>query len=160
MPIDKELARRAKKSGGSAYVIEEGPSNISYYDPQTGQEFPGLPRDPWSLELYMRGGKHGNRPKLLPGRAPAELRAKWQEIKATLEDPAEEFMPEAERMIEDQEKKIVPHLDQSMLKLVQDLTEKVASLESTIKSQGTVSAPVEIPSPTPEEPRQLEMNLV
>ena len=158
MPIDKALVRRAKKSGGSAFVIEEGPSNISYYDPLTGQEFAGLPRDPWSLELYMRGGRHGNRPKLLPGRAPAELKAKGEETRASLEDPAEGYAPEAERMIEDQEKKIVSKLDQDMLKLVQALTEKVASLENTIKSQGVTPAPTET-LPVPEKPRQLEMNL-
>ena len=157
MPIDKALVRRAKKSGGSAYVIEEGPSNVSYYDPETGQEFIGLPRDPWSLELYMRGGIHGNRPKLLPGRAPVELRTKWEEYKVTLEDPADEHLAEAERMLKEREVARAASTD-ALTSLVEKLGAQVAEL--TARLNGTVTPEQLVAQEISSEgPRQLEMIL-
>lgn len=49
-----------------------GMHKATYHNPQTGQEFPALPTDPRSLQLYtlVKGWRLGP--------APAELKAKWE----------------------------------------------------------------------------------
>lgn len=59
--------RTLEPLGGSS-----GPRTFCYHDPETGEEFPGLPVDAYSFMHYtMERG-------LRPGRAPADLRAKFQ----------------------------------------------------------------------------------
>ena len=76
MPFGDELTaaqKRALQRSNSLILENEGVEKQAftcYHDPRTGQEFPRLPMDSYSLANYINRG-------LMPGRAPAELREGW-----------------------------------------------------------------------------------
>lgn len=144
--------RKAAASGGAYSELlpdASGPPTSTYHNPRTGQEFHGLPVDPWSLELYMK--KH----RLLPGPAPAELQEQWEKTKLTLVDPANttKNLNEAEKMLSEFEKNVAERVDQGLAALVERLSQQVADLQVRLDNPG---APVQ---PVPVEPRQLDMLL-
>lgn len=63
-----------KDENGDVAFLEDaaGVPKGAYYDPKTGQQFIGLPTDPWSSEHYRRVRK------LRFGHAPVELAKKWE----------------------------------------------------------------------------------
>jgi len=83
--IVKEASSDARVEAMEPVPGSSGPPTSYYHNPRTGQEFPGLPLDGWSLMRYMRRG-------LLPGRAPKELRDRFLEEQRNA--PRPEFAPE------------------------------------------------------------------
>ena len=149
--------KKADRAGGAHSELlpdAQGPSTTTYHNPLTGQEFHGLPMDPWSLESYMRGGVHGSRARLLPGPASEELRAKWESFKNEQEDPlnAAEYQTEAKDIVEELEDK-ARRVDTTLLALVEKLTQQVTELTARLDNSGI---PVQ---PTPVEPKQLNMEI-
>ena len=76
MPFGDELTTAQKRvlQRSNSLVLKnedvEKQAFTCYYNPRTGQEFPRLPMDSYSLANYINRG-------LMPGRAPAELREQW-----------------------------------------------------------------------------------
>lgn len=145
--------RKAVAEGGSYSELlpgAQGPPTSTYHDPRTGQEFPGLPVDPWSLEVYMK------RHRWLPGPAPAALRAEWEKTKLTLVDPANtpEHLGEAEKILGEFEKNVAKSVDQGLMSLVERLSQQVAELTARLDGG---AAPVQPAAST--EPRQLVLGM-
>lgn len=89
---DTEI-RQVQTRGRTDVALLPGsePPKATYHNPRTGQEFHGLPRDPYSLELYMI--VHG----LVLGPAPKELRDSYEVSKTivgkkSLRGPANEVV--------------------------------------------------------------------
>lgn len=151
MPIKASDVRKAEAAGGAHSELlpgASGPQTATYHNPRTGQEFSGLPTDPWSLERYMKVHR------LLPGRAPAALRAEWEETKKTLADPTDEYRDAAAEIVRGFEDQKQANND-LLLSLVERLTQQVADLTTRLDGR-----PAEPPArPAPVEEKQLGMGL-
>lgn len=120
-----------------------GPPVSYYHNPETGQEFPGLPLDAWSLMRYISRG-------LRPGRAPVELRAMWAE--AQLKQKRPEFDPEVLAYVEGVEQQQSTG-NNKLEALVLALQQQVTSLTEKLTG-APVTEPVDVAS---QEPVQLKL---
>lgn len=65
-----------KDDDGNVLFLEDadGVPKGSFYNPVTGQQFTGLPTDPWSLEYWTKVRRYQM------GVAPAKLQAEWKKV--------------------------------------------------------------------------------
>ena len=132
----REIRAALKKSGGTfVEPLDDapGPTTMTYHDPETGQEFPNLPMDPWSLETYMK--RHG----WMLGEASPALRAQWEETQENLVDPLDEYRDEGNKLVttaqNEAESKNSGQIGE-LIGLIGDLAKEVAGIKAMVMPEG------------------------
>ena len=139
---DQELRLKAKGRKTVEIDTSDAQQFMSYYDPETGQEFPRLPADAVSVLTYTRPKYHTVTKKklrgpLLPGIAPETLQEKWEAGREQRDREAQERLKAVKKTKEFTEvKEQVESVPRSEVK---DLVKE--AVQSAFKAAG-----IEIPS--------------
>ncbi len=117
------------------HKLPSGHGRGTYHNPDTGQEFPNLPNDPFSREHYERRhrlqhdyseltGDDRLRAaigvKLVYGKAPVELKKKWDEREIKGEDGTDSQIKEQ-------------HANEELISMVKSLAQELRSLKNEIR---------------------------
>jgi len=119
--------------------LPSGPSKGVYHNPRTGQEFPNLPTDPFSIEHYTKRHRLGHDysekqgderlkeafgEKLVYAPAPPDLKRKWEEREIKSESKTVQMGGQPQSAG-----------NEDLMNLIKNLTQEVMSLKSQINEK-------------------------